>query len=303
MEEDGEQTDRDESSTPDTKTERSAPAPPIRTRDPKAAIRALAGAAESARLPPTTPEVRKYKNQRSIISAWIDDPQQTAINEDCRHVLELYAQLTDSEFSYVSDLQAVHDETRCFFLQWILGKEIKELINSARISAVQMGKEFTWFHAREETLRTLTDVTLTARFLAVARLRRQAGVTAKLWISQVYTRKALLEDPKLGSPIHLPETLYLEILVGQMSSQETTVFDGIPAIGDDLLAKDARGAPRYTLDKIKRAIDACSNPPYFRGVKTPINAAKGALPALANHPPVTLNFRDGWKHVSVPVPK
>jgi hypothetical protein len=33
------------------------------------------------------------------------------------------------------------------------------------------------------------------------------------------------------------------------------------------------------------------------------NAAKGALPALANHPPVTLNFKDGWKHVSVPVPK
>ena len=130
----------------------------------------------------------------------------------------------------MSDLQTIYDETRCFFLQWILGKEIKELVNSARISAVQMGNDFTWLHAREETLRTLTDVTLTARFLAVARLRRQAGTTAKLWISQVYTRKALLEDPKLGSPIHLPETLYLEILVGQMSAQETTVFDGIPPL-------------------------------------------------------------------------
>jgi hypothetical protein len=70
-----------------------------------------------------------------------------------------------------------------------------------------------------------------------------------LWISQIYTRKALLEDPKLGSPIHLPEILYLEILVGKMSAQETTVFDGLPSIGDDLLAKDARGFPRYTLDK------------------------------------------------------
>ena len=28
--------------------------------------------------------------------------------------------------------------------------------------------------------------------------------------------------------------------------------------------------PRYTLEKMKRSIDACSNPPYFRGVKTPI---------------------------------
>ncbi len=99
------------------------------------------------------------------------------------------------------------------------------------ISAVQMGNEFTWFHAREEILRTLTDVTLMARFLAVARLRRQTGTPAKLWISQVYTRKGLLEDPKLGSPIHQPEALYLEILVGQMSAQETTVFDGIPSIG------------------------------------------------------------------------
>ncbi len=152
----------------------------------------------------------------------------------------------------------------------MLGKEIKESVNSARISAVQLGEDFTWTHARTETLRTLTDFTLTARFLAVARLRRQTGTAAKLWVSQTYTRRALLEDPKLGSPIHLPEALYLEILVGQMSAQETTVFDGIPSIGDDLLAKDGRGNLRYTLVKVKRAFDACSNPPYFRGVKTPI---------------------------------
>ncbi len=33
------------------------------------------------------------------------------------------------------------------------------------------------------------------------------------------------------------------------------------------------------------------------------DAAKGGLPALANHPPVKLNFKPRWKHVSVPVPK
>jgi hypothetical protein len=32
-------------------------------------------------------------------------------------------------------------------------------------------------------------------------------------------------------------------------------------------------------------------------------ASKGGLPTLANHPPVTLNFKNGWKHVSVPLPK
>jgi hypothetical protein len=37
--------------------------------------------------------------------------------------------------------------------------------------------------------------------------------------------------------------------------------------------------------------------------KAVFNAAKGALPALANHSPLTLNFKEGWKHVSVPIPK
>jgi hypothetical protein len=55
-----------------------------------------------------------------------------------------------------------------------------------------------------------------------------------------------------------------------MSAQETTVFDGCPAIGDDLLQKTVTGKPRFTLEKLKRTIDLCSNPPYFRGVSTPI---------------------------------
>ncbi len=148
------------SSTPDTRSERTLPAAPLRTRDPQTSIRALSGPPRDV---PATPEVEmanKYKKQKNVIQAWIDDPQHLA-TEDCRHVLELYVQLTDSEFSYVSKLQSIYDETRCFFLQWVLGKEIKELVNSARISAVQMGDTFTWLHAREETLRTLTDVTLT----------------------------------------------------------------------------------------------------------------------------------------------
>jgi hypothetical protein len=152
----------------------------------------------------------------------------------------------------------------------VLGKEIKELVNSARISAVQAGKKFTWIHARTEVLRSLTDITYSVRFLAFARLKRQTGTAAKLWISQVLTRKALLEDPKLPAPVLLPEALYLEILVGQMFAQETTIFDNCPSIGNDLSAKDSRVRPRYTLERIKRSIDDCSNPPHFRGVETPV---------------------------------
>jgi hypothetical protein len=236
---------------------------PRRTAPPK-----TARSGETPFAPPATParlEEIKFKRQREIITSWVDDPRHAA-DASCRHALELYAQLNDSEFLY---LQTTYDEARCFFLQWVLGKEIKELVNSARISSVQAGKKFTWIHARAEVLRSLTDITYTVRFLALARLKRQAGTAAKLLKSQVLTRKALLEDPKLPAPITLPEALYLEILVGQMSAQETTVFD-CPSIGNDLSAKDGRGRAKHTLERIKRSIDDCSNPPHFRGVKTPV---------------------------------
>ncbi len=143
------------------------------------------------------------------------------------------------------------------------------MVNSARVSAVQTGQPFTWKHCRAEILKSSTDVTLTARFLALSRLRRKSGSSAKLWVSQVLTRRALLEDPQLPSPILLPEILYLELTLGQMSPAETTVFS-IPPIGDDLAEKNGYGESRYTMARIKRAVDACSNPPQFRGVKTPI---------------------------------
>ena len=206
--------------------------------------------------------------QKELLDAWIADPQNPLQDKD-RPMMELYCQLTEDEFVYVHELQKCYDESRCFFVQWILSKETKELVNSARISAVQAGHPFAWKHCREEILKSLTDVTLTARFLALARLRRKQGSSAKLWVSQVMTRRALLEDPQLPAPITLPETLYLELTLGQMSPAETTVFD-IPAIGDDLSARDGYGEPRYTMARIKRAIDACSNPPQFRGTKTPI---------------------------------
>jgi hypothetical protein len=38
----------------------------------------------------------------------------------------------------------------------------------------------------------------------------------------------------------------------------------------------------------------------FRSV---FDASQGALPTLADHPPVTLNFKPDWKHVSVPQPR
>jgi hypothetical protein len=56
-------------------------------------------------------------------------------------------------------------------------------------------------------------------------MKRKNGVSAKLWVSQVLTRRALLEDSRLSTPVTLPETLYLELTLGQMTPAETTVFD------------------------------------------------------------------------------
>jgi hypothetical protein len=148
-----------------------------RSPDSKSRLRGTPSSRAFAGETPANEEARKFRKQQEVITAWITDPDHVA-TDACCHVLELYAQLTDSEFSYVSDLHLVFDETRCFFLQWVLGKEIKELVNSARISAIQAGKKFTWKHAKAEVLRSLTDVTLTARFLALARLRKQQGTTA-----------------------------------------------------------------------------------------------------------------------------
>ncbi len=163
------------------------------------------------------------KKQQTMLNEWIDDPDNPIAEKD-RPMMELYAQLTEDELVYVHELQKCYDEARCYFVQWILSKDTKELVNSARVSAVQTGQPFTWKHCRAEILKSSTDVTLTARFLALSRLRRKSGSSAKLWVSQVLTRRALLEDPQLPSPILLPEILYLELTLGQMSPAETTVF-------------------------------------------------------------------------------
>jgi hypothetical protein len=152
----------------ETSAESKTPAAP--TREKKSlteSSRAGITSASRIRMPSPEREGEKiFRTQKKLLSLWIDDPDHIA-EETCRYALELYIQLNDSEFAYVTELQVIYDETRCFFLQWLLGKKRKELVNSARISAVQSGKSFTWIHARAEVLKSMTDVTLTARFLAL----------------------------------------------------------------------------------------------------------------------------------------
>ncbi len=79
-----------------------------------------------------------------------------------------------------------------------------------------------------------------------------------------------MKTPNFLHPLsYAPVTLYLELSIGQMSAQETTIFE-CPFIGDDLNARDRSGSMRWTLERLRTVIDRCSNPPQFRGVKTPI---------------------------------
>ena len=99
-----------------------------------------------------TPREKTARHQKDIVDKWVDD-EDHPITEHERHPLELYAQLTDDESLYVQELQRVYDESRCYFVQWILSKETKELVNGARISAIQRGRKFTWKHTRAEILK------------------------------------------------------------------------------------------------------------------------------------------------------
>ncbi len=85
---------RAESRTPVTLTRDDLPSRP--------SARTTSRSASRTRLvSPERKEARVFKTQKEIITAWIEDPDHPA-NDACRYPLELYAQLNDSEFAYVS---------------------------------------------------------------------------------------------------------------------------------------------------------------------------------------------------------
>jgi hypothetical protein len=112
--------------------------------------------------------------------------------------------------------------------------------------------DFNWTCVRREILNNLTDITHTARLLSLTQLER-GQISAKLWVSQVTSKRALLEDKDLRQPILLPEIVYLELILGRISPQEANTFE-IPTLGDDLSAVDRRGKPVWTLARIKQKI-------------------------------------------------
>jgi hypothetical protein len=74
---------------------------------------------------PETParlEQMKFQRQQAVITSWIDDPRHAA-DATCRHALKLYAQLTDSEFLYVSDLKPPMTRLAAFSCNGFCGRK------------------------------------------------------------------------------------------------------------------------------------------------------------------------------------
>ena len=87
--------------------------------------------------------------QQLLLEEMIAEPD-SGVTEQDRKMLLMYISLTSSEFMYVLELQRAYDETRCYYCQWVISKEIKELVNSARLTAMNEDKRFTWTQVKRK---------------------------------------------------------------------------------------------------------------------------------------------------------
>jgi hypothetical protein len=156
--------------------------------------------------------------------------------------------------------------------------------------------KYTWLQAKADITTPLVDITATARLMALLLERRPNNMLAKLWIAGRAAHRAMLEAKTNPHPITLPETTYLTLTLGQMSDQELRDFD-LPGIGDNLDETNLSGAPMWTMTALKKAVEACTKPPKYRAVSTPVTKlldqySSSAPPAKDPKPPKDSNRRN-----------
>jgi hypothetical protein len=239
------------------------------------------------------PDKISIVKQKAMLDEMVADG---AAAETDRQTLLYYTELTDAEFLYVRELVRVYDSTRCYFLQWVVDKEIKALVNGARLAHVHNDMQYTWLQAKADITTPLVDITATARLMALLLERRPNNMLAKLWIAGRAAHRAMLEAKTNPHPISLPETTYLTLTLGQMSDQELRDFD-LPGIGDNLDEINLSGTPMWTMTALKKAVEACTKPPKYRAVSTPVTKlldqySSSAPPAKDPKPPKDSNRRN-----------
>jgi hypothetical protein len=79
--------------------------------------------------------------QNTLLDAMTQEAE-SGVGKKDKKIVQMYLSLNASEFLYVRELQRAYDETRCYFCQWFVTKEMKELINSARLTHLNAGMYF-----------------------------------------------------------------------------------------------------------------------------------------------------------------
>ncbi len=189
--------------------------------------------------------------------------------DEDRKILRMYISLTSSEFIYVRELQKAYDETRCYFSQWVISKEIKEMVNSARLTANdERGAEIYLDTSEARNLYQSCGCHSHCPPGDPNPNEKRTEFSSIVDFTD-YLETSIARRQRFAIPILLPEIIYLELVLGCLSPQECNTF-AVPTLGDDLSLKDRRGKLIWTPARLKVKIDACTQPPPYRGHKSPI---------------------------------
>jgi len=151
----------------------------------------------------------------------------------------------------------------------------------------------------------LADLTAATRLACFVMTSRPPKQPAKLWINHQLATRALLECPTTDphhptEPITLPEWIYLEFTLGQLTDEELRAFK-LPGLGENLLEKKGDGGMRWTMGELQTSVNAVVHPPPVTRRETPITK----LVYLLSNPLKPRERGDNWqpRQDSLPRPR
>jgi hypothetical protein len=63
--------------------------------------------------------------QHTLLDAMTTEAE-SGVGKKDKKIVQIFLSLNASEFLYVRELRRAYDETRCYFCQWVVTKEMKE---------------------------------------------------------------------------------------------------------------------------------------------------------------------------------
>ena len=119
--------------------------------------------------------------------------------------------------------------------------------------------------SQECILKTLVDISPEARLARFVSYKRPSSETIILFLARRIAERSMMEGPHVPKDrrITLPESVYLNFTVGQMSDRRD------PRIRDSMLW-GMTSEEAWTLAKVKEQVDKAPKPIRFQGCKTAI---------------------------------